>query len=99
MERCVLSICKLFFILIIHMMIDDLAKKLKQKIDFESQILTLFETSPLTQFSKFDNFPLDMLIFRKKIFPICIPCLKTQQPLFPYYTVMFTTTTATFCYF
>ena len=29
---------------------------LTQKIDFESQILALFDTSPLHQFSKFNNF-------------------------------------------
>ena len=29
---------------------------LTYKIDFESQILALFDTSPLTQFSKFNNF-------------------------------------------
>ena len=29
---------------------------LTSKIDFESQILALFDTSPLTQFSKFNNF-------------------------------------------
>ena len=29
---------------------------LTQKIDFESQIVALFDASPLTQYSKFNNF-------------------------------------------
>ena len=30
--------------------------KITQPLDFKSQILALFETSPKTQFSKFNNF-------------------------------------------
>ena len=38
------------------------------KNDVESQILTLFDTSPLLQFSKFGNFIWIQLIFSQKPF-------------------------------
>ena len=43
----------------------------------------IFETSPLHQFSKFNNF-LRVCWFRQKYFQFCIPCLKTGQPIPPY---------------
>ena len=56
------------------------------KIDFESQIFgTHFETSPLHQFSNFNNFFwVPVLILRQKSFQFCTPRLKTQQPVLPY---------------
>ena len=42
-------------------------------IGFESQILALFDSSPLIQNSKFNNFVWGMLILRQKIFLILYP--------------------------
>jgi hypothetical protein len=41
---------------------------LTQKIDFESQILALFDTFPLLKFSIFGNFIWMQLIFSQKSF-------------------------------
>ena len=45
--------------------------KIRMIFDIESQILALFDSSPLIQNSKFNNF-------------FCIPRLKTPQPVLPY---------------
>ena len=50
------------------------------QIAFESQILALFDTSPLHQFAKFNDFIHLPLIFSQKTFKFCIPPLKTPQP-------------------
>ena len=58
---------------------------LTSKIDFESQILAFFNTFPLHQFSKFNNFLwVLMLILRQKSFWFYTPRLKTLQPILPY---------------
>ena len=55
-------------------------KKNQKDSDFESQILTLFDTSPLHQFAKFN---LGILIFSQKLFQFCTPPLKTPRPVLP----------------
>ena len=56
-----------------------LTLKVKRFGDF-----ALFDTSPLTQFSKFNNFLwVSMLILRQKSFKSCTPRLKTPQPVLP----------------
>ena len=58
---------------------------LTQKIDFESQILARFDTSPPHLFSKFNNF-LWVCWFLGKNLSNCIPpTWKSQQPLLPFY--------------
>jgi hypothetical protein len=49
------------------------------KIDFESQIQALFDTSLLHQFSKFKNFHRVYWFLCKS----CTPRLKNQQPVLP----------------
>ena len=47
----------------------------------------IFDSSPLLQISKFNNFIWLKLIFSQKPFWFCIPPLKTPQPVLPYYCV------------
>ena len=54
-----------------------ISMKKKVEKDFDDQILALFDTSPIPQFSKFNNFFLSMLFLRQKSF------LKTPQPVLP----------------
>jgi hypothetical protein len=44
-----------------------------------------FDSSPLIQFSKFNNFIWLQLIFSQKPFQFCFPLLKTPQPVLPYW--------------
>ena len=60
---------------------------LTSKIDFESQILALFDTSPLHQFSQLNNFLWICWCFRQKSFQFSTPRLKTWQPVLPYYAL------------
>ena len=51
-----------------------------EKIDFESQILALFDTSPLTQFSKFNNFLWVCRFLGKNISNFVPPVWKLHNP-------------------
>ena len=55
------------------------------KIDFESQILALFDISRLHQFWKFNNFLWVYWFLAKNLSNFVPPCLKTQQLVLPYY--------------
>jgi hypothetical protein len=63
-------------------------RKIKMIFDVEnwlwiSKILALFDTSPLHQFAKFNDFLWLELIFSQKPFWFSIPLLKTPQPVLP----------------
>ena len=53
---------------------------LMSKIDFESWILALFNTSPLHQFLKFNNFIWVCWFLGKKYFQFCFPPRQLDNP-------------------
>ena len=64
-----------------------------QTLNFKSLYLLkwcpIFDSSPLLQFSKFNNFIWLQLIYSQNFFKFCISPLKTPQPVLPYLSALF----------